>query len=132
MVDYGDYEVIGLGNVLVEGRSLATLWADVEEGENTLPLLFSTHIAFFFWSMKREPPMVEEMVEGSTCRRPGPSLSGRDEFEGIGKRSGDITSPGRTIVSVAISRCFSLLRRQSPTINPLLTRDDSGSGSNRR
>ncbi len=60
--------------------------------------------------------MVEEIVEGSTCRRPGPSLSGSDEFEGIGKRSGDIASPGRTIVSVAIDQCFSCLYRQSSTI----------------
>ena len=42
--------------------------------------------------------MVGVIVEGRTCRRPGPNLSGRDGLEGIGKTSGDITSPGRTIV----------------------------------
>ena len=40
----------------------------------TRPLLFSTHIAFFFRSTQREPAIVEVMVEGGTWRRPGPSL----------------------------------------------------------
>ena len=40
------------------------------------------------------------MVEGGVCRRPGPNLSARDGLEGIGSRSGGITSPGSTIFSV--------------------------------
>ena len=39
--------------------------------------------------------MVEVIVEGGVWRRPGPSLSGREGLEGIGRMSGEIISPGR-------------------------------------
>lgn len=44
------------------------------------------------------------MVDGGVWRRPGPSLSARDGLEGIGRRSGEMTSPGSTSVCVAIGR----------------------------
>ena len=68
----------------------------------TLPLLFSTHIAFFFWSMRNGPATTDVMVEGGRCRKPGPSLSGIEGLEGIGRTSEEIVSPGRTRVSVAM------------------------------
>jgi hypothetical protein len=68
----------------------------------TLPLLLSTHIAFFFWSIHRGPATVAVMVEGGTCRRPGPSLRGRLGLDGIGRTSGQIVSPGRTSFCEAI------------------------------
>ena len=71
----------------------------------TLPLLFSTHIAFFLWSMHSGPARTEVTVDGGVWWRPGPSLSGRDGLEGMGRISGEMTSPGSTIVCVvAIGR----------------------------
>ena len=71
----------------------------------TLPLLFSTQIAFFLWSMHSGPARTEVTVDGGEWWRPGPSLSGRDGLEGIGRMSGEMTSPGRTIgCVVAIGR----------------------------
>ncbi len=64
----------------------------------TLPLLFSTQIAFFFWSIHSEPAMTEVIVDGGVWRRPGPNFSGRDGLEGIGRTSEEIVSPGRTTV----------------------------------
>ena len=54
---------------------------------NTLPLLFSTQIAFFFWSMHSGPATTEVMVDGGVWRRPGPTLSGSDGLEEMGRRS---------------------------------------------
>ena len=44
------------------------------------------------------------MVDGGVWRRPGPSLSARDGLEGIGRRSGEMTSPGSMSICVAIGR----------------------------
>ena len=77
---------------------------------STLPLLFSIHIAFFFWSMQSGPATTEVIVEGGVWRSPGPSLSGRDGFDGMGRTWAGMTSPGSTSVWVAIGRrrgCFS-------------------------
>lgn len=82
-----------------------------EEGEScTLPLLFSTHIAFFLWSMHSEPARTEVIVDGGVWRRPGPSLSAWDGLEGIGSVSEEMTSPGNTSICVAIDRrvCLSV------------------------
>lgn len=80
--------------VFIEGRGAGE--------SSTLPLLFSTQIAFFFWSMHSEPARTEVMVDGGVWRRPGPSLSGRDGLEGMGRTEGEMTSPGITIICVAI------------------------------
>lgn len=44
------------------------------------------------------------MVDGGVWRRPGPNLSARDGFEGIGRMSEGMTSPGSTSVCAAIGR----------------------------
>lgn len=67
---------------------------------STLPVLFSTHIAFFLESMQREPASTAAMVDGGVCCSPGPSLSAMDGLEGIGRLSGGIDSPGSTNVAV--------------------------------
>lgn len=75
----------------------------MRRGESiTLPLLFSTQIAFFFWSMHSEPASTEVMVDGGVWRSPGPILSARFGLEGMGRRSGEMVSPGSTRVCVAI------------------------------
>lgn len=114
VVDRGNYEVVGLGIVLSR-RPIISICRGrmLRKGAITLPLLFSTHIAFFFWSMQREPARVGVIVEGRIYRKPGPSLSGRGGLEGIGKTSGDTTSPGRTMVRVAICLCFNCSEYQS-------------------
>ena len=71
---------------------------------STLPLLFSTQIAFFFWSMHSEPASTEVMVDGGVWRSPGPSLSASFGLEGMGRMSGEMVSPGSTILCVAIGR----------------------------
>ena len=73
-----------------------------ESSHCTLPLLFSTHIAFFLWSMLRAPASVGVIVDGGTCRRPGPSLSGTEVFDGTGSTSAEIVSPGSTRVTIVI------------------------------
>ncbi len=70
----------------------------------TLPLLFSTQIAFFFRSIQRGPARTAVMVAGGVWRSPGPSLRGRDGLDGMGRMSGEMTSPGSTSVCVAIGR----------------------------
>lgn len=40
------------------------------------------------------------MVEGGVCCSPGPSLRGIDGFDGMGRLSGGIDSPGSTNVAV--------------------------------
>ena len=56
---------LGCGMYLLGERqqheSQATAWR-----LNTLPVLFSTHIAFFFRSMHKGPARVEVIVEGRT------------------------------------------------------------------
>lgn len=37
---------------------------DLGGKSSTLPLVFSTHIAFFFWSMHSGPARTEVMVDG--------------------------------------------------------------------
>ena len=49
------------------------------------------------------------MVDGGVWRRPGPSLSGRDGLDGMGRTSEGMSSPGSTKVCVAIGRRISLL-----------------------
>lgn len=49
---------------------------------------------------------MDVIVEGGTWRRPGPSLSGTLGLEGMGKRSGEIVSPGSMVVAVALA-CLS-------------------------
>lgn len=55
--------------------------------DSTLPVLCSTHIAFFLVSMQREPAKTAVMVDGGVCCSPGPSLSGIEELGGIGRHS---------------------------------------------
>lgn len=55
--------------------------------DSTLPVLFSTHIAFLLASTQREPASTVDMVDGGVCWSPGPSLSGVDGLEGIGRLS---------------------------------------------
>lgn len=62
----------------------------------TLPVLFSTHIAFFLGSIQRGPASTALMVEGGVWRRPGPSFRAFDALEGIGRSSVGIISPGMT------------------------------------
>ena len=54
--------------------------------------------------MHSGPATTEVMVDGGVWRRPGPSLSGSDGLEGMGRTSGGMTSPGNTNVCVAIGR----------------------------
>ena len=70
----------------------------------TLPLLFSTQMAFFLASMHSGPASTEVMCEGGVWRSPGPSLSRRLGLDGMGRRSGEMISPGSTMVCVAIGR----------------------------
>ena len=60
--------------------------------------------------MQRGPAIVDIMVEGGTCRRPGPSLSSRFGLVGMGRISGEMVWPGRTSVLLAIGpeSCFYL------------------------
>ena len=60
--------------------------------------------------MHSEPASTEVMVDGGVWRRPGPSLSARDGFEGIGRTSGEMASPGSMSVCVAMGRSVSLIR----------------------
>lgn len=69
----------------------------------TLPLLFSTHIAFFLRSIHKSPATVLVMVDGGVCLSPGPSLSGSDDFWGTGRTSSERTSPGITRLWEAIA-----------------------------
>lgn len=62
----------------------------------TLPVLVSTHIAFFLGSIQRGPASTALMVDGGAWRRPGPSLRGFDALAGIGRSSVGIISPGMT------------------------------------
>lgn len=102
VVDCGDDEIVGLGDVLKAHVSGMVDTRSVEGSAITRPPFFSTHIAFFFWSIQRVPAMTEVIVEGGTWRRPGPSLSGRDGLEGMGKTSAEMVSPGSTTVWAAI------------------------------
>jgi len=71
-------------------------------GRGTRPDVFSIHIAFFFWSIFRVPARVEVIVEGGVWWSPGPSFRWREGSEGIGRRDGEMASPGKTRVSVAM------------------------------
>ena len=59
-------------------------------------------MAFFLLSIHNDPAIVGVMVEGGTCRSPGPNLRGTEGLEGIGRMSEESSSPGRTNVCVAI------------------------------
>ena len=73
--------------------SPSTPFEDTERREvdmlriSTLPVLFSTDIAFLLASMHRAPASTVVIVDGGVYRSPGPSLRGRDELEGIGRCS---------------------------------------------
>ena len=68
----------------------------------TRPLLLSTHIACFLRSTHKEPATVGVIVAGGACRKPGPSLSAVEGFEGAGRILEEISSPGKTNIGVAI------------------------------
>ena len=68
----------------------------------TRPLLFSTQMAFFLLSIHNEPADTGVMVEGDTSRKPGPSLRGILGFEGVGRTSEEISSPGSTSICPTI------------------------------
>lgn len=79
-------------------------------GRGTRPDVFSIHIAFFFCSIFRVPARVEVIVEGGVWWSPGPSFRWREGSEGVGRRYGEMTSPGKTRVSVAmVLRLFTFL-----------------------
>src|SRR5437762_652909 len=65
-------------------------------GTLTRPPLFSTHTAFFLWSMQSSPATTVTIVSGGVWRRPGPSFKGTDGLEEVGRAPGGIGSPGRT------------------------------------
>ena len=67
---------------------------------STRPPLFSTHIAFFLCSMHKDPAIVGLIVEGGTCRKPGPNFKEVKGLAGIGRRSGEMFSPGKTPIDV--------------------------------
>ena len=52
--------------------------------------------------MHSEPATVGVIIPGGTWRNPGPSLSVEEGFDGVGSTSEEISSPGKTNVSVAI------------------------------
>ena len=52
--------------------------------------------------MLRAPARVGVIVDGGTCRKPGPSLSGAEGFDGTGSVPGEITSPGSTRVAIVV------------------------------
>ena len=54
--------------------------------------------------MHSVPASTDVMVEGGVWRSPGPSLSRRLGLDGMGRRSGEMVSPGSTRVCVAIGR----------------------------
>lgn len=62
---------------------------------STLPVLFSTHIAFFLASMQRAPASTVVIVDGGVCWSPGPSLRGKDGLGGSGRFSWVMVSPGK-------------------------------------
>ena len=98
MVDGGDDEIAESRDVLRRRKLANSTNTVIGKSELTRPLLFSTHIVFFFWSTQRSPATTEVTVDGGTWRRPGPNLSGKDGWEGIGRISGEMVSPGRTSV----------------------------------
>ena len=57
------------------------------------------------------------MVEGGVCWRPGPSLRAIDEFEGIGRISGEMISPGSTSICVAIGQIVLFLKREASCLD---------------
>ncbi len=115
-MDGGEDEVIRVWDVLGVKQDLSMVGCGWRRGSgegvgrrgagdcSTLPLLFSTQIAFFLWSMHSWPARTEVMVDGGVWRRPGPSFSGRDGLEGTGRMSGEMISPGSTSVWMAIGR----------------------------
>ena len=68
----------------------------------TLPLLFSTQMAFFLASVLRLPAVVTMIVEGGIWRRPGPSFRGMEVLVGVGSVDGGRVSPGRKTVLKSI------------------------------
>ena len=103
VVDGCDDHIIGPGNVLADIRyqsmpSRASIDILVIH-ERTRPLLFSTQMAFFLWSMRKGPARVVVIVDGGVCRNPGPSFRGTEGLDGTGRMSEGMVSPGRTIVS---------------------------------
>lgn len=97
VVDSCEDQVGGLGDIL---KTPNWLLGAVEDFElyHTRPLLLSTHIAFFLWSIQSVPAIVGVIVAGGVWRRPGPSLSGTEGLDGVGRSSADIPSPGKTNV----------------------------------
>lgn len=70
--------------------------------EDTRPELCSTQTAFFLRSIWTEPAREAVIVDGGTCRRPGPIFIGMKELGGIGRASTEILSPGRTSVVMIV------------------------------
>lgn len=66
-------------------------------------------MAFFLASMHSVPASTDVMVDGGVWRSPGPSLSRRLGLDGMGRMSGEIVSPGSTMVCVAIGRRHCIL-----------------------
>lgn len=97
VVDSGEDEVRGLGDILWTPSYLVGPFESLKL-YHTRPLLFSTHIPFFLWSMQRVPAIVGVIVAGGVCRRPGPSLRGIEGLDGVGKSSAEMSSPGKTSV----------------------------------
>ena len=81
-------------------------WNFEETSSFTLPVLFSTQIAFFLGSIQTGPARTALKVEGGVWRRPGPSLRDFDALEGIGRSSVGIISPGMTNAAGIVSPTF--------------------------
>lgn len=96
----------GGGGGRIDGEGEMGNWILKKAHSFTLPVLFSTQIAFFLGSIQRGPARTALMVEGGVWRRPGPSLRGFDALEGIGRSSVGIISPGMTNAAGILSPLF--------------------------
>lgn len=101
-MDRSDYNVVGFWDVLRMDKPWSRrVMSGARHRCHTLPLLFSTQMAFFLLSTRSGPASTGVMVEGGTWRRPGPSLRAADGLDGTGKTSEGSLSPGRTSVDIA-------------------------------
>lgn len=71
--------------------------------QDTRPALCSTQIAFFLRSIWTEPAREAVIVDGGTCRRPGPSFMEMEGLREDGSASIEMLSPGRTRVVMMIN-----------------------------
>lgn len=82
VMDSGQDYVIDLRNILhCASDELRSTLAHGEDKVITRPVLFSTQMAFFLWSTKREPATIGVMDDGGTWRSPGPSFKGLEELD---------------------------------------------------